>query len=252
MVDSVKPYKRHFLICSGVPSSKWPNEVDKDSSGYIARFDKLLDRAKFDYDFKVTVTELPTVIDGSAVSIDSVGRADVMLFPDCLLFSALSLNDCPAVFSSLKQAGGEVEQRLKGLVQQHQQGVRDKRGELLVPKFDIPSTVTSLNATYFLICTHKLRDKRCSVTGAILMEELAAQASAAKIDTNSLVCLSTSHIGGHKFAANLIVYPDGEWLGRVSPCNVSAILDVFIRNNKSAAARKQLDDIHRGSMGLDW
>lgn len=37
--------------------------------------------------------------------------------------------------------------------------------------------------------------------------------------------LSVSHIGGHKFAGNVIVYPGGIWYGRVQPCHVPAIID---------------------------
>ena len=27
----------------------------------------------------------------------------------------------------------------------------------------------------------------------------------------------TSHVGGHKYAGNVIVYPPGDWLGYVTP-----------------------------------
>jgi len=33
-----------------------------------------------------------------------------------------------------------------------------------------------------------------------------------------------SHIGGHKYAGNVIVYPSGTWYGRVTPCHVPHLL----------------------------
>ena len=42
--------------------------------------------------------------------------------------------------------------------------------------------------------------------------------------------LGCSHIGGHKFAGNLIVYnaAGGHWYGRVKPCHAEAIVDTHI------------------------
>jgi len=45
-----------------------------------------------------------------------------------------------------------------------------------------------------------------------------------------------SHIGGHKFGGNMIVYENelrkATWYGRVSPCDIEKILEVHL-NDKS-------------------
>jgi (2Fe-2S) ferredoxin len=42
--------------------------------------------------------------------------------------------------------------------------------------------------------------------------------------------MGCSHVGGHKFAGNLIVYGPlgGHWYGRVKPCHAAAIVDTHI------------------------
>jgi len=37
--------------------------------------------------------------------------------------------------------------------------------------------------------------------------------------------INISHIGGHKYAGNLIIYPGGHWYGRVTTCHVESIMD---------------------------
>jgi hypothetical protein len=36
---------------------------------------------------------------------------------------------------------------------------------------------------------------------------------------------ASSHIGGHEFAGTMIVYPEGQWYGRVEKSNVSELLE---------------------------
>lgn len=88
-----------------------------------------------------------------------------------------------------------------------------------------------------LVCTHSKRDKRCGVQGAILVDQFKS------FQTN---CFPVSHVGGHKFAGNVIVYHypklpaiqrQGEsnegaravqfvadWYGRVTSCHVASIV----------------------------
>jgi len=61
------------------------------------------------------------------------------------------------------------------------------------------------------------------------------------------------HVGGHKHAANLLVYPHGEWLGNVSPDSVPDILDAILQRPSipSTANEAPLSLLHwRGRMGL--
>src|SRR4051794_20151456 len=89
-----------------------------------------------------------------------------------------------------------------------------------------------LNHKYhLLICAHKKRDKRCGVMGPILADEFENEITLKKLQ-HEVHVLKTSHYGGHKFAGNVIIYPGGDWYGRVIPCHVPCILEEHIQKKK--------------------
>ena len=98
------------------------------------------------------------------------------------------------------------------------------------------------------------RDKRCGVTGPILqvefnnyLKELGLEDDG-ESDDRVGVCL-VSHIGGHKFAGNVIVYlrdgnnvGQGIWYGRITPHHVKAVVDETI------VAGKVIREHYRGGL----
>ncbi|KAM2708127.1 hypothetical protein EV2_045966 [Malus domestica] len=75
------------------------------------------------------------------------------------------------------------------------------------------------------------RDKRCGVCGPILIDKFKEEAELRGL-TNQVFVTACSHIGGHKYAGNLIVYSPGSdgsitghWYGYVTPEDVPELLD---------------------------
>lgn len=114
-----------------------------------------------------------------------------------------------------------------------------------------------------LICGHGGRDDRCGILGPILQEEfeeklqrqnislLRSPPVAEAVEVNTAVdgysptarVAMISHIGGHKFAGNVIIYippsfssnrlaGKGIWYGRVGPENVEGIVEKTILGGK--------------------
>jgi (2Fe-2S) ferredoxin len=54
----------------------------------------------------------------------------------------------------------------------------------------------------------------------------------------------TSHVGGHAFAGNVLIYPSGDWYGFVTPADVSRLVEDHL------AGGKVVTDLWRGRMGL--
>jgi hypothetical protein len=85
------------------------------------------------------------------------------------------------------------------------------------------SELPSAEAPMFLVCTHGKHDKCCARNGNpvvnALREEFAAEV------------WETSHLGGCRFAANLLCLPQGLLYGQISPANASAV----IRRHKQGA-----------------
>ena len=91
----------------------------------------------------------------------------------------------------------EVEERLKA----HLQG---------------PLTPDTFEEAHIYVCTHGARDCRCGHIGgdvvAALEQELKKRREEDPGSLASRVTVrETAHVGGHKFAANALVFPHGEW-----------------------------------------
>ncbi|MCJ1347339.1 hypothetical protein MMC31_005562 [Peltigera leucophlebia] len=82
--------------------------------------------------------------------------------------------------------------------------------------------VSSVSQPIVLICGHMERDKRCGIYGPILLEEFNKHLPPTANPTATLV----SHIGGHRFAGNVIIYIPPDFLptlGRFAPSSADMV-----------------------------
>ncbi|XP_010514465.1 PREDICTED: uncharacterized protein LOC104790412 [Camelina sativa] len=107
-----------------------------------------------------------------------------------------------------------------------------------------------LTGSFVFVCAHGSRDKRCGVCGPALMEKFKEEIGSRGLSEKIFV-LPCSHIGGHKYAGNLIVFsPDsagnmsGHWYGYVTPDDVPAMLDQHIVEGEI------IQNLSRGGMRL--
>jgi hypothetical protein len=102
-------------------------------------------------------------------------------------------------------------------VRQDAQALWEVRAESLtaLTELDLPALVrgedaawaTRLHEPYFFVCVHGKRDRCCAQRGMPLYTELSRLAP-----ERSFV---TTHLGGHRFAATMVVLPHGICYGRV-------------------------------------
>jgi hypothetical protein len=71
-----------------------------------------------------------------------------------------------------------------------------------------------------LVCTNGKRDACCALRGRALMTALAAEHA-----ERSWEC---THLGGHRFAGNLVCLPDGIVYGRVGPADGPRLADAYL------------------------
>ena len=69
-----------------------------------------------------------------------------------------------------------------------------------------------------VVCTHGKRDRCCAVYGRPLYEELREQAEPEWV-------WQSTHVGGDRFAGNVVCLPEGVYYGRVAREDVWALLD---------------------------
>jgi hypothetical protein len=85
---------------------------------------------------------------------------------------------------------------------------------------------------FFVVCTHGKRDRCCARYGRPLYDQLRAE-----LDERWV--WQSTHVGGDRFAGNLVCLPEGLYYGRVGRVEVGTILDDYL-------ARRVTLDHYRG------
>jgi len=90
------------------------------------------------------------------------------------------------------------------------------------------------NAVHIYICSHRQRDHRCGVIGNLLISSMREYLkSSTDIDPRirelDIEVFGCSHVGGHKYAGNMVIYrphwKQGVWYGRVQPKDIPLIVE---------------------------
>jgi hypothetical protein len=85
----------------------------------------------------------------------------------------------------------------------------------------VPSFGVASDAPVFLVCTNGKRSACCARFGAPLAQALAARHPGRVWET--------THVGGHRFAANLVILPHGLYYGPVTVGLAAAAIDAYQR-----------------------
>ncbi|KAL2529000.1 Sucrase/ferredoxin-like family protein [Forsythia ovata] len=106
-----------------------------------------------------------------------------------------------------------------------------------------------LTGTYVFVCAHNNRDRRCGVCGPVLIEKFKEEIVTKDLQSQ-VVVTACSHVGGHKYAGNVIIFSadaegkiSGNWYGYVTPNDVSELIDQQIKKGEI------IERIWRGRMG---
>ncbi|KAL4921828.1 Sucrase/ferredoxin-like-domain-containing protein [Aspergillus aurantiobrunneus] len=111
-----------------------------------------------------------------------------------------------------------------------------------------------------LLCSHKRRDARCGITAPLIKRELERHLRPLGLYRDAddqrpggVGIFFVSHVGGHKFAANVLVYRKKEqqmiWLARVRPEHCEGVVNYTLLQGKVVHPDSQLRggfDRHRG------
>ena len=105
--------------------------------------------------------------------------------------------------------------------------IRDPRE--LAPLLDVPVADfgAPLADPMLLVCTNGKRDACCALRGRALTAALAAEHA-----ERTWEC---THLGGHRFAANLVCLPHGIVYGRVSPAAGPSLADAYLAGRLDAS-----------------
>ncbi|KAL7609499.1 hypothetical protein Lser_V15G13231 [Lactuca serriola] len=207
-------YDRHVILCYKTHET-WPSRVESSDSH---PFPKLLAGALKARKNDIPVKTLMTICEGREGTELSDG--DVLLFPEMVKYRGLKEPDINSfvdeVIVNRKQWSTGVQEKMTG--------------------------------SHIFVCAHSSRDKRCGFCGPILIKKFKEEAELRGL--KNVYVSACSHVGGHKYAGNLIIYSvqnnkvSGHWYGYVSPNDVPELLDDHIGKGQI------IERIWRGQMGV--
>ncbi|XP_010438724.1 PREDICTED: uncharacterized protein LOC104722281 isoform X2 [Camelina sativa] len=216
LAGTVQFYERHVFLCYKKPSV-WPARIE---AAEFDRLPRLLSAAVSARKGSMKKETRLTICEGHDGTETSNG--DVLIFPDMIRYRRLTHFD----------------------VETFVEEVLVKDGEWL------PGNPELLKGSYVFVCSHGSRDRRCGVCGPSLVsrfrEELEFHGLQGKVSVSPC-----SHIGGHKYAGNVIIYRSninrevtGHWYGYVTPEDVPILLEQHMNKGEI------VDRLWRGEMGL--
>ncbi|KAJ2503401.1 hypothetical protein GGI11_007638 [Coemansia sp. RSA 2049] len=246
-VGSVAAHRFHLVVCNS-SSEEWPSRVDAMSPAISALAHggaRLPGRAM------VTLSDFSPFKDTTEKSSSSTGiggrgegetaaskyeRIDVAVFPLGLVAKQL---DSDGVAALLRWLGHEV-------LPTSWSSTHTNLPQPPSSAFE-HSWLELTNSRHIFVCTHGTRDRLCGIHGGKLLADLRALITSQGL-ADRVAAWATSHIGGHKYAANAIVYPRGDWYGTwcarcgsgsssgsdsdssVGPADAQAIIDAATRD----------------------
>lgn len=86
------------------------------------------------------------------------------------------------------------------------------------------------NTSYVLVCSHASRDMRCGYCGPIIADGINEHIKNHSLNKDYVVT-KVSHVGGHKYAANVTFYPQGDWYGYICPGDIPKLMDYVDRGD---------------------
>lgn len=216
LAGTVGAHDRHLFLCYKSPDV-WPARVE---AAEFDRLPRLLSAALKSRKDQIKKQTRLTICEGEDGTESSNG--DVLIFPEMIRYRRLTHFD----------VDNFVE-------------------EVLVKETEwLPGAVETLTGSYVFVCAHGSRDRRCGVCGPVLVKKFKEEINLRGLQGQVSVS-PCSHIGGHKYAGNVIVFSPnangevtGHWYGYVTPEDVPTLLEQHIGKGEI------IGHLWRGQMGL--
>lgn len=188
LLGSVKFYQRHLWLCTG--AAGWPAKIEI-GGGIAQTLAEMIEARKPEMLLKVKLT--------ACDAPRSHGDVDIFVFPDRIRYLGLRESDLPAL----------VEDHLVG------NRICDRLAHEPLP------------GQHIFVCAHEARDERCGLCGPPLLARFRAEIAERGLGDEVFVH-QASHVGGHHFAGNILIYPSGDWYGLVTPADVPRLIETCI------------------------
>ncbi|KAJ8118948.1 hypothetical protein OPT61_g162 [Boeremia exigua] len=247
LLNTMAPYTEQVLLCTG--KEDWTSNLE-DDEGATADFVKGLKGVigkggeAFDPFTNVLITA------SSLPASETPNSTTAYLFPSFRRIDAIQhTRESFSNFATAYLKAPKLHPMHDGLsAAQKAVLTRDTSKAALVPA---PKPITKPT---ILICGHGGRDQRCGVLGPILQQSFRKELERKGIEAD---VAQISHIGGHKYAGNVIIYlppslegnalkGSGIWYGRVGPGQVEGVIEETVVQGRVVGELLRGGVIHGG------
>ncbi|KAK9824525.1 hypothetical protein WJX72_011092 [[Myrmecia] bisecta] len=210
---TVKTYEHHVFIQTALPSASWPPAVETQPALLQAFAAVAKAGQRTTGGVKVTAYEEPGEDLQQALGAT---MCDLMLFPAAVEYRNLPISSI-----------GEVVEHHVALPED--QAAEEEPPAPLNPK--LAALGQAIQGMRLFVCCHASRDTRCGNIGPPLVRRLRTLTREAELQQDVQV-YSCSHVGGHKFAGNVLVFGpvspcDGDWFGGISADNAEQVFEAL-------------------------
>lgn len=227
--NSTKEFTVHLLPATG--SADWKHDIGDEHDTLCEQLCKHSLQSKLE-----TISGGNVKVSASSIALphEHFEVDDIKKAPSSVLILPYFLNITNTNKSTVNQDVEQVFQLWQS---------SNRRQELKKMALESGALVNgSQNIGYILLCSHRTRDKRCGITAPIMKKEFEKVLREhdlyrdASDDRPGGVNLHyVSHVGGHKFSANVIIYlKTGEiiWCARTRPEHCRKLIEVTMLQGK--------------------
>jgi leucyl-tRNA synthetase len=193
LAGSVKPYHKHILFCTGSNShNTWPQSVEKQDESVpqalSARIKEVLPKSE-----RCVLTACTKSSEGC--NDPDLKQMDLLVFPDAVRVSDVTTDNISEFVSKFVWTSDDNSDK--------ENSTKDAENKVCdgLSVSNLPE-----GKHYIFICGHVSRDKRCGVLGPMLQVAFRKELKALNLEDQVEVHLC-SHVGGHAYAGNVIMYP---------------------------------------------
>ncbi|KAH3971301.1 hypothetical protein HBH70_013310 [Parastagonospora nodorum] len=248
LLNSMAAYSEQVILCTG--KDDWHSNIEQDdgaTGAFVKGLKGVIGKGgeAFDpfHNVVITASSLP--------ASKTPNTTTALLFPAFKSVAAIPhTNESWNDFATAYLKARTLHPMHDGLAaEQKARLVRDEEAATRLP------TAERITKPTVLICGHGGRDQRCGILGPILQSSFQDELQRRGIEGH---VAQISHIGGHKYAGNVIIYlppsplhnahalaGTGIWYGRVGPENVEGLVEETIVKGRVVL------DLLRGGITMD-
>lgn len=207
LVGTVNYHTQHLGLLTKEIS--WPVKFFDTTAFHLSLFKQLKEQSP-DLFSSIKLTNIYCPSLSSALidknKSDSVDT-NIIVFPLGLIFYQINIGNLASFVGFLKEFSLKEFSSVEALAWINKR--TELRASLLETKYQL------------VVCTHNEVDCRCGTIGSAIYNKLF-DFSRKEID---FLPFKSSHLGGHKYAGNVIVYPQGDWYGNIDTDNLSTLIE---------------------------